>query len=532
MRRSTRSRVAALAVLAIVGACGSIDNPSVSPSTTLASSTSTATPSSTTSESSATSTVIDETSTSTALAESPTTEAGKPSESQPVDDQALDGQPGTDGVGDPYYPLLGNTGYDVEHYDLHLVVDIAGPDRLDGRASIQLTPLIDLSSFAFDLTDAGLTVTSVDVDRAPADFAHDDAKLRITPPTTAARGEAIIVDVVWAGTPTPVSSGTRIGSIGWLEGTVASVAVGEPFGARTWYPVNDHPSDKATYTITVDTPSNLVGVSNGVQTHDEIVGDRRITTWDMDDPMASYLTTVGVGDFELRASDDGLTTGTPIDDAIARPVAPAFEGDFGLTDEMLIVFEELFGPYPFDEYGALVVDMDFGFALETQGRSLFSARMVDGDGSIERIVAHELAHQWFGNHVSPATWRDIWLNEGFASYAEDLWLEYSGRAAPDALEVRLVDRASGSPLPRPGDPGKNDLFAPSVYRRGALTMHALRLEVGDEPFFGILREWVDRYGGGSASTEQFVALSSEIAGRDLADFFSSWLFDDTVPALR
>ncbi len=440
------------------------------------------------------------------------------------------GAAGGETLDDPYYPTIGNTGYQVEHYDLRLRVDIDGVDTLNGTATITILPTIDLASFSFDLV--AMPVSAVAVDGIDAPFSQTEDKLRITPDSPLPAGRATDVDIAWSGTPTRVESGTRIGAIGWFDGARASVAVGEPYGARTWYPVNDHPSDKATYTIELDVADPFVGVSNGVQTGDERVDDRRITTWEMDDPMASYLATVAIGDFELRTSDDGATIGTPIDDAIARPVAPVFAGDFGLTDEMLVVFEDLFGPYPFDEYGALVVDIDFGFALETQGRSLFSAGMVDGDGSIERIVAHELAHQWFGNHVSPATWRDIWLNEGFASYAEDLWLEASGRAPMDALEVRLVDRTLAAPTPAPGDPGSGQLFAPSVYRRGALTLHALRLEIGDDTFFALLREWIDRHGGSAASTDDFITLGSEVAGRDLTGFFSQWLYEAPVPSLR
>ena len=317
--------------------------------------------------------------------------------------------------------------------------------------------------------------------------------------------------------------------IGWFDLGTNSVAVGEPFGAQTWYPVNDHPTDKATYTFTLDVPGSLVGVANGVLTNDDAGDGRRVTSWEMTDPMASYLATVTVGDYLLIDSDPAEQV--DVFDAVPPRLRDVFQGDFGLTDEMINVFSELFGPYPFDEYGVMVIDGNFSFALETQGRSIFSASFVDGDGSIERIVAHEVAHQWFGNHVSPATWQDIWLNEGFASYAEDLWIEFGRDGDLGTLENRLITRAQVAQSPAPGDPGPAGLFDASVYRRGGLTLHALRLEVGDDAFFTMLRTWLERYGGGSATTSDFIALAEEIHGEDLSGFFNAWLSDAPLPAL-
>ncbi len=438
---------------------------------------------------------------------------------------------GGESIDDPYYPEVGNTGYDVVHYDLDLQLEIKGRDNLAGVASIEIVTNAMLDQLSFDLVT--LQVSRVSIDGADVGHSQTDTKLRITPASTLGANTSHVVEVAYGGAPAVLASETRIGPIGWFDvGSTTSVAIGEPTGARTWFPVNDHPSDKATYSFTLDVPDQLIGVANGELIGTEVVAGRRLTSWDMPFPMASYLATVSVGDYALISSDGATETGVEVEDAVPQRLTEIFDGDFDQTDEMIDVFSELFGPYPFDEYGVLVVDAEFGFALETQGRSLFSAASVDGDGSIERIVAHELAHQWFGNHVSPSTWRDIWLNEGFASYAEELWMEFGQGVSANSLEPRLVERASGALTPAPRDPGPSGLFDRSVYRRGAITLYALRLRVGDGEFFDILQAWLARFGGGVASTEDFIALSEEVSGDELDGFFDAWLSDGPLPGLR
>ena len=440
----------------------------------------------------------------------------------------FEGVIGGESIGDPYYPTIGNTGYDVQEYRLDLTVQISGTDRLDATAEIDLMTTEPLERLSFDLV--GLNVSSVEIDGTDATFEQTSEKLRITPDEALPTGEVHTIVVEYSGSPSTVDSTTRIGPIGWFDSPASSYVVSEPFGARTWYPVNDHPSDKATYRISITSPEGLNGVSNGSLVDASIDDGDSVDTWVMNDPMASYLATVAIGDYALVVADDGA--GVPVENTFPSERVEISIGDFEQTDEMLEVFSELFGPYPFEEYGVMVIEDSFGFALETQGRSIFSQAIVDGDGSIERIVAHELAHQWFGNHVSPATWRDIWLNEGFATYAEDLWLEF-GRGVPvNDLENRLVQRALVSPTPAPGDPGSDSLFNPSVYQRGGLTLHALRLQVGDAEFFDILQQWVIRFGGGSASTADFIALSEELSGEDLDLFFDNWLGAGQVPPVR
>jgi aminopeptidase N len=191
---------------------------------------------------------------------------------------------------------------------------------------------------------------------------------------------------------------------------------------------------------------------------------------------------------------------------------------------MIDFFDDLFGPFPFATYGAVVVDEDLGFALETQTLSLFGSGVAG-----EPVVAHELAHQWFGDHVSIASWADIWLNEGFATYAQWLWSEHRGAGSVDEMALASA-RTPGLDLP-PADPGPDQLFHTTVYLRGALTLHVLRHELGDDAFFEVLRTWVDRYGGASATSADFEALAGEVGGRDLRPLFDAWLRAPGLPAL-
>ena len=504
-------RVLAVVALLIVGcsSAATVANPDASTSTRQANG------------QSATSDTTDTAPTTSSSSTSGAPDSSASSESSPA------GVIGGESVGDPYFPNLGNTGYDVSSYDLDLRIDTEGADQLVGVATISFIATEDVDQISFDLRGLDVSDARLGDDAVETEQVGDKLRLRFA--ETLSAGSENVVAISYSGTPQLVDSTTRIGVIGWFDLGNNSVAVGEPFGAQTWYPVNDHPTDKATYTFTLDVPDPLVGVANGVLTADAPVDGRRITSWEMTDPMASYLATVTVGDYLLIDSDPAAEV--DVFDAVPPRLNNVFEGDFGMTDEIIDVFSELFGPYPFDEYGVMVVDGNFSFALETQGRSIFSASFVDGDGSIERIVAHEIAHQWFGNHVSPATWQDIWLNEGFASYAEDLWIEFGRNGDVTALETRLLARAELAQSPAPGDPGPAGLFDQSVYRRGGLTLHALRLEVGDDAFFTMLRTWLDRFGGGSASTTDFIELAEEIHGSDLSNFFDAWLSDAPLPAL-
>jgi aminopeptidase N len=436
--------------------------------------------------------------------------------------------PGARGVGDPYFPDLGNGGYDVEHYDLDLRWD-AEQGTLAGTATVTATATQALSSFDLDLS--GLEVRSVTVDGTPATATRSDAELVIAPPAPIPEGRAFTTVVAYDGTPVPREEGTDYFDGGWQAHGREVFVASEPAGAQTFFPVSDHPSDKATYSFAITAPSDQVVGTNGLP-DGQTANPDGTTTWrsSVRDPMASYLVQIAIGDFEQV--DGGRTeSGVAIRHLLHRGprLETAREAVAG-TPAMIDALSRIWGPYPFEAYGVLVVDVDLGFALETQTLTLLGADLVTAPPpNRDAILVHELAHQWVGDLVSPATWRDIWLNEGFATYSEWLWSERSG--GPSAAEMARQIPRSDDLAPPAADPGAQELFQPTVYLRGAMALQALRERVGDKHFFRILRVWVEEHRFGVASTSDFEALAAEVTGQDLSDLFDPWLHGQGVPDL-
>ncbi len=449
------------------------------------------------------------------------------------------GSAGSAGLGDAYYPLSGNGGYDVAEYEITLTFDPA-TGRLSGTAVMVATAVQDLGSFNVDLS--GMELGSVEVDGRQAEYQREGQELTVECPTPVERGATFSLEIAYSGVPHPVQDAEGE-SLGWQQEGGYVYTVDEPIGAATWFPANDYLTDKATYAISVTLPKPYTAVANGVLTTVEDVGESRTFVWEMRQPCASYLVALAIGEFtEMKMT---APKGVPIRDYFAPELAEDAASLFGRTGEMLTFFAQLFGPYPFDEYGVVVPDTETGTAMENQTMSLFGRDMLEeglADPTFEYgYISHELAHQWFGDSVTPERWQDIWLSEGFASYASWLWVEHDLGADEMAAwvdwaihEVRSVEDSSDAEPP-PGDPGAQDLFGTNVYERGALTLHALRLTVGDAVFFGIVREWATRYRYSNASTEDFIALVEEltghVAGFDAAAFFAAWLYDERMPEL-
>ncbi|WP_353807998.1 M1 family metallopeptidase [Agromyces sp. SYSU T00194] len=468
------------------------------------------------------------------------------------------GQPkytaGDEGGGDPYFPYAGNGGYDVQHYDLDLTYTppAASPapveGDLDAVATIDLVATQDLDRFNLDLR--GLDVTAVTVDGRPAasiappaagqtvdgaafwqvqDGAARAWELTIQPRPKLKAGQEVEVVVEYGGTTTRPQD-IEGALYGWVTTRDGAMVVNEPEGAMTWYPVSDLPTDKATYAFEITVPEGKVAVANGIQPKPAETADGWTTWfWDAPDAQASYLTTASVGDYELRESEtaSGLPIIDAVDDGLTSSNLATTNASLALQPAMIAFFESLFGDYPFVAYGSIVEDDSVGYALETQTRPVYSSV------ARESTVAHELAHQWFGNAVSPEAWQYIWLNEGWATYATWLWdEEQGGPTAQDEFE-NVLALAPGNPAWSDviGDPGPTGLFAGAVYFRGAATLHALRLEVGDDDFFAATRLWLERYDDGSATTDDFQAVYEEVSGLDLDDLFETWLYTPEKPVL-
>ena len=430
------------------------------------------------------------------------------------------GRAGGVGAGDPYYPTLGNEGYDVERYELDFTVD--GAD-LAAVVTIDAVATADLDSFNLDFT--AFTIDDVRVDGVPAPHRLDGEELVVDPYALLDAGDSFSVAVTYHGPPlAPVDP--VLGRVGWQRSDGVTFTSSEPYGAHLWFPSNDHPSDKAAFRFRLTVPEGITAVASGTLTSRDTAAGRTTWVWDHLDPMPTYATALAIGELELIEGEG--PNGIDIRHAFAPSLSAAAAAAFADTGTMITDLEGLFGPYPFDSYGALVLDADLGYAMENQTLALFDRSIVDGSFRASRTKVHELAHHWFGNWVSPATWQDIWLNEGFATYAEELWLERVVAGYDVDAEMRAVARRPFGPI---GDPGPDNLFGQSSYWRGALTMHALRRTVGDAAFFQTLRAWVDRFGGDDATTGDFVALASEVAGADVAPLIDAWLNSPQMPEL-
>ena len=333
----------------------------------------------------------------------------------------------------------------------------------------------------------------------------------------------------YGGRPTRIEPMADIPIGGWYFVNGTAFVLSEPGGNFAWHPVNDHPLDKALFRVEVTAPSDLTVASGGLLVDMSDEGDGTTTwTYEPPDPMAPYLLPLAIGDLELI--DEGEASGIPIRNAIDRDLLDR-QDSFARTPQMMEVFIDLFGPYPFDAYGVLVVDAVLGGALEQQTLSIFGQDFLRSGRDFDDVVAHELAHQWFGNHVTLGAWEDIWLNEGFATYAQYLYFEAIDPTYDIDAEVERIRRFDQTllSLPVPGDPGPDQLFATSVYFRGALTLHALRRTIGDDAFFDSISLYVERFGGANVTTEDYQAVVEEVSGQDLDDFFQAWLLDEALP---
>ncbi len=445
-------------------------------------------------------------------------------------------RPGAAGIGDPYFPLDGNGGYDVQRYGIKVSFE-PRTHALVGSVAIKATSLQALSRFDLDLV--GLVVDSLHVDGAAASWSRTAHELRVRPRHTLKKGRAFTVRVRYHGVPRLLDEGP-LGQNGVFPTSDGSLVVGQPHVAATWFPVNDHPLDKAAYSVAITVPKGLEAVSNGRLVEARTRGSHTTWRWSERAPMASYLATATTGQFRLRSyTKNGISYLDAIDPALYRTGSPSIgqvaEESLAEQPKILSFLATVLGPYPFKEAGGIVDDdPDIGYALENQTRPIYSKVFFTGGTVADNdwVVTHELAHQWTGDDLALSRWQDIWLNEGFATYMEWLWSQNQQRDTAEEYFDSFATIPAGDEFwsLKIGAPGATSIFDDPVYYRGAMTLHALRHEIGDADFFRLVKRWTSSGAGGNVTTAQFVALAETVSGKNLGAFFRTWLFTGSKPS--
>jgi aminopeptidase N len=442
--------------------------------------------------------------------------------------------PGAPGIGDALYPTLGNGGYEVEHYSLRLRYETADPAQaLDGTVRILARATQSLSQF--DLDFAGDSLGAVRVNGRPAAFRRDGEDLVITPARPIRRGQRFVVTVAHF-TATPMPPDPRVfDAAPFFTTPDGSGWALQSNNAHRVFPCNDHPGDKASFSFRIDVPEGTTAVASGAQTSVHTAYGRTVYRFEQRAPMATELAQVAVGAFTVIAR--GRHAGVTLRDVVPTRLVADLDSKLAIVADQLDFMENLVGDYPFPTYGSFVVDAPLGFALETQTLTVYDGGFFGApQASFAPIMVHELAHQWFGNSVSPRRWSDVWESEGHAA-----WYEFSSRFGLDSPQFTSFMRnvyANGDlfraflgPVAQPPSGDLLVLFNSNVYVGGALTLYALRQQIGDPAFRAVERAWVTTFRGGSASTEDFIALASQVSGQDLTAFLRDWLFGTKTPAM-
>ncbi|MFF3335604.1 M1 family metallopeptidase [Streptomyces sp. NPDC002888] len=446
------------------------------------------------------------------------------------------GTPGPETLADPVFPSLGNDGYRVCAYHLDLAYD-ATTTLVDASATLTLRTTECLSSLSLDAL--GLDIRTVRVGGRAATFEQAEEKLRITPAEPLPKQARTTVRVEYTADPRRALPHTA-----WVPTPDGFAVCPQPNSAHTVFPCNDHPSDKADFTFRVTVPSGLSGVASGqLVCTEHLDGDRTAYTYRSRAPIATELVQITVGDYVVKPRQG--PHGLPLRDVVPTARAEALEPALALTPGLIEWIEQRLGAYPFETYGLLPCNSDdpkaFDFTgLETQTLTLYKPNyLLQEEKKIGSHMVHELVHSYFGNSVSPATWADLWLNEGHADFYgllyryERGWTDSLGLTT---MEARMKDtyargdqwRQLSGPV---AAPNAVNLFDSQRYLGGVLVLYALRQLIGEDAFHAVERAFLARYRDASASTEDYIAVASAVSGQDVSGFLREWLFGTTTPRM-
>lgn len=437
-----------------------------------------------------------------------------------------------DGIGDPTFPTLGNKGYKATHYLLKLNYD---PETAQLKANVTMEGVVDpspLSTLSVDFS--GFTVSAVKLNGASATFTRSGAKLRVKPASPLAAGSKFALETIYSGKPELIGSAALppIYKGGWVAYPGGAVAACEPDMSHGWFPCNDHPLNKATFDVEITAPRPYVTVSNGIG---KTIGPTT-THFTLDKPALTCMVTVAVGKYGIlkQVGPNSL----PITNYVPLGTETQYIEPLQVTPKFIQYLSDRIGPYPFASYGTITFPDEASksnkllevMALETTSIPLFSP----GSSKDAATLCHELTHQWMGDCVSVTNWGDdIWWVEGFAQYSEFMLAEMNGgKAAYDAaIKAAYASVSAQSHWLKPGHLPAADMFSLRSYIGGALTFHALRKKLGDEKFFQVVRQFVDKHRYGNASVKDWIEIATQVAGEDMKPFFDTWLYGDAVPKL-
>jgi aminopeptidase N len=438
--------------------------------------------------------------------------------------------PGTPGAGDPYFPDMGNGGYDARHYSLTVKYD-PGTKAIDAVARISARATQNLSRFDLDF-QGPLKISKLTVDGRAASYQRTGAQeLVITPEHGLPEGRPFTVEVAYSGVPQLIND-PSLGVSGWIATHDGAVALSQPFGSATWYPVNDTTHDKATYDFTVTVPNGLKVLANGDPAGERTQGADTTFRWIDRQPTASELVLLAIGHFTVKdtRTATGLRNITAVDPA-AVTSATASDDFNKLTADVIDWEQKIYGRYPYSSVGGIdVLAPNVGYSLETQTRPVYARRTAGAIPSAD-LLSHELGHQWFGDDVTPYVWQHIWLNEGFATYTEWLYSEQHGGQTAQQYFDAAYNSASTDWTGKVADPGRDHIFDDLVYTRAAMTIHQVRRAIGDKAFFALVKAWPAAHRYNNATTADFTAFAQRYTHKDLRPLFQAWLYTAGKPKL-